>query len=357
MADLNMALSPFDCFKRPQPSTPRNTSVIVRDYLHEDSLLWSVPRKEVVKLRFAHIQNPLNSKWALWYITEEDKVRSWYDRLQLAVCIKILSSSGRRLYAFVLRPYELPTTSAYCLFKDGIRPVWTDKSNINGGQWAISILKSQDEFLNGKSDHIKKLSKYWKTFLIALAGDQLEGYTEFICGAVITIDHDKDEVALWISDVSNDKSTGIGNILKQLLKLANDENLKFEKHPLTISPVLTVYGLSQLNFNCERVFNLMCLYGDCLKVLFSRDGTCMIQMRNGEQAQNVIDHLSACKVFGKEISFVSMRKTEIRQPIKECIFKMPGGFSSFADYSDSPHLRFSYQEICGKFYYKSRLIH
>lgn len=36
---------------------------------------------------------------------------------------------------------------------------------------------------------------------------------------------------------------------------------------LSKSPVIMIYGLDVDYFNCDRVFNLVCSYGDCLKVI------------------------------------------------------------------------------------------
>lgn len=32
-------------------------------------------------------------------------------------------------------------------------------------------------------------------------------------------------------------------------------------------PVMMIYGIDQDNFNCDKLFNLLCLYGNCNKVI------------------------------------------------------------------------------------------
>lgn len=32
--------------------------------------------------------------------------------------------------------------------------------------------------------------------------------------------------------------------------------------------VVMVYGIDQTNFNCDKLFNLLCLYGNCERVRF-----------------------------------------------------------------------------------------
>uniref|UniRef100_A0A915DPV6 Uncharacterized protein n=1 Tax=Ditylenchus dipsaci TaxID=166011 RepID=A0A915DPV6_9BILA len=51
MAIENMASSPFDCVKKSEQITPKNSSIVVRDYLHEDSTLWSVQERRLFSYR------------------------------------------------------------------------------------------------------------------------------------------------------------------------------------------------------------------------------------------------------------------------------------------------------------------
>jgi len=38
------------------------------------------------------------------------------------------------------------------------------------------------------------------------------------------------------------------------------------------SCVLMVYGMDPVKFNCQRVFNLLCIYGNVIKVSFTCSG-------------------------------------------------------------------------------------
>lgn len=45
------------------------------------------------------------------------------------------------MYSHLKRPHELPNVSDYHLFKQGVRPVWEDSININGGKWIVRLKK------------------------------------------------------------------------------------------------------------------------------------------------------------------------------------------------------------------------
>jgi len=45
------------------------------------------------------------------------------------------------VYSHLRKPHELPHVSDYHLFKQGVRPVWEDDTNINGGKWIVRLKK------------------------------------------------------------------------------------------------------------------------------------------------------------------------------------------------------------------------
>ena len=44
-------------------------------------------------------------------------------------------------YDFLNRPNDLPTTTDYHFFRDGIKPTWEDPGNAKGGKWIIRLPK------------------------------------------------------------------------------------------------------------------------------------------------------------------------------------------------------------------------
>ncbi|XP_018331840.1 heterogeneous nuclear ribonucleoprotein L [Agrilus planipennis] len=58
--------------------------------------------------------------------------------------------------------------------------------------------------------------------------------------------------------------------------------------------VLMVYGLDPLRTNCDKLFNLMCLYGNVARIKFlkSKEGTAMVQMGDGVAVERCVQNLN-----------------------------------------------------------------
>ena len=44
-------------------------------------------------------------------------------------------------YDFLVRPDNLPTTTDYHFFHEGIKPTWEDPNNARGGKWIVRLRK------------------------------------------------------------------------------------------------------------------------------------------------------------------------------------------------------------------------
>ncbi|CDW55109.1 RRM 5 and RRM 1 and RRM 6 domain containing prote in [Trichuris trichiura] len=112
--------------------------------------------------------------------------------------------------------------------------------------------------------------------------------------------------------------------------------------------VVMIYGLDTEMVNCDRLFNLLCLYGNVIKIKFlkSKSDTCMVQMGDGRSADRVIEHLQKATIFKNKIHIVVSRQSqlnEVRDPAT-----MPDGSSSFKDYTGYRFQRFTSPEIATK---------
>ena len=63
--------------------------------------------------------------------------------------------------------------------------------------------------------------------------------------------------------------------------------------------VVMFYGLSN-TMNCDRLFNLVCLYGNVVRIKYlrSKSDAAMVQMADHESCMEVIRHLNDLSVFG-----------------------------------------------------------
>lgn len=55
--------------------------------------------------------------------------------------------------------------------------------------------------------------------------------------------------------------------------------------------MLLVHGLDRVPVNCDRVFNLFCLYGNVAAVKVLRDDKALVEMDDGPAAERCVSNL------------------------------------------------------------------
>ncbi|KAG0299302.1 hypothetical protein BGZ98_010153 [Dissophora globulifera] len=124
-------------------------------------------------------------------------------------------------------PHKMENSANYHLFKNGIKPMWEDPANANGGRWIVTLLSKRPELLD----------RCWMELAYALVGEQLDAGDD-ICGAVLSRRTKADRLAVWVRDRENVEAiNGIGKRLIKLLDLASEKiTLEFQ---ITTDPRLT----------------------------------------------------------------------------------------------------------------------
>lgn len=97
-------------------------------------------------------------------------------------------------YKYLKEPSKVSPMTDYHIFKDGIRPIWEDKENKDGGKWVLRLKK-------GVAD------RYWEEILMACIGGMLCDDNTQINGAVLSVRNGEDVISIWTA------STG-GKVLK-----------------------------------------------------------------------------------------------------------------------------------------------
>ncbi|KAL3069419.1 hypothetical protein niasHS_018144 [Heterodera schachtii] len=162
----------------------------------------------------------LQNTWALWYL-KGDRNKNWTD------CLKKVSTFDTvedfwALYNHIQPASGLSWNSDYYLFKEGIKPMWEDKGNLEGGRWLVQVDKQKRQ---------TKLDMYWQEMMMCIIGEQFEKWSDHICGAVVNIRQKGDKVSLWTRDAKDDSANmQIGHILKAKLNIPDTENLRYEVH-------------------------------------------------------------------------------------------------------------------------------
>ncbi|XP_075918523.1 heterogeneous nuclear ribonucleoprotein L-like [Petromyzon marinus] len=111
--------------------------------------------------------------------------------------------------------------------------------------------------------------------------------------------------------------------------------------------VLIVYDLDAERFNCDRVFNILCLFGDVEKVKFlkSKPGAAMVEMGDQYAVHRAVFHLNMSQIFGNKINLCVSRQRSI---VPGQAFELPDGTDSYRDYAGSHNHRYANSEKAAK---------
>ncbi|TKS85643.1 Methylcytosine dioxygenase TET1 [Collichthys lucidus] len=172
-----------------------------------------------------YIKHPLQNRWALWYF-KNDKSKSWTENLRLISKFDTVEDFWA-LYNHIQQPSKLGFGCDYCLFKDGIKPMWEDDRNKLGGRWLMTLNKQQRH---------NDLDRYWMETLLCLVGESFDEASEDVCGAVVNVRPKGDKIAIWTSNCQNrDAIMTIGQLYKERLNIPIKAMIGYQSHDDTSS--------------------------------------------------------------------------------------------------------------------------
>ncbi|XP_028410456.1 heterogeneous nuclear ribonucleoprotein L-like [Dendronephthya gigantea] len=110
--------------------------------------------------------------------------------------------------------------------------------------------------------------------------------------------------------------------------------------------VLMAYGFDPDKLSCEGIFNLLCPFGNVMKVklMSSKPGCAMVEMGDHSSCNNIIENLTGCKVLDSELKFSFSKQTSLTCPANY----NPSVETSFKDFYDSKLHRFTTAEAISK---------
>ncbi|KAL1131773.1 hypothetical protein AAG570_011386 [Ranatra chinensis] len=126
------------------------------------------------------------------------------------------------LYNHIKSASELKPGCDYSLFKKGVKPMWEDKANKEGGRWLINLDRKQRE---------NDLDNIWLEILLCMIGEAFEEHSDEVCGATVNIRPKCDKIGLWTADA--DKSKGedfFRRKLKERLSISPKQTIQYQIH-------------------------------------------------------------------------------------------------------------------------------
>nr|XP_046909633.1 eukaryotic translation initiation factor 4E-1A-like [Dermatophagoides farinae] len=159
--------------------------------------------------------HPLEHCWVFWHYRRARRrsTKKWMDCQRTLVEIDTIESFWM-FFAKQRSPSMVRINQDYALFKKGIKPMWEDPANMNGGQWIFILQKSQDNY-----DSV--INEIWYKIIMAMLGSIFKPeIMDQICGIVFSMRISCfTKISIWVNDYRAIKQILIlGNELKRLTK-------------------------------------------------------------------------------------------------------------------------------------------
>lgn len=161
----------------------------------------------------------LESSWCFWFY-KNNRDYQWKENLIQLCTIKYVEDFWS-VYNH-LKPVEyLSEGCDYMFFKKGIKPMWEDLKNQNGGRWVLSLDKRSSSNL---------LGTLWLNSLLSLIGSRYDEENQNVNGVVLSIRFKINKLALWTDNSSNQEAQN--KILNRFKKELGVNNLiiTYEAH-------------------------------------------------------------------------------------------------------------------------------
>ncbi|XP_061183931.1 heterogeneous nuclear ribonucleoprotein L-like [Saccostrea echinata] len=112
--------------------------------------------------------------------------------------------------------------------------------------------------------------------------------------------------------------------------------------------VLMVYGLNPDMINCDKLFNLFCLYGNIVRVKFlkSKEGSAMVQLGDSLAVERCMQNLNYITLFGNKITLGHSKQAFLQDVMNP--YELSDGTPSFKDFMGSRNNRFANPEAASK---------
>ena len=159
-----------------------------------------------------------SSKVAGAPVAEEETVNTYETSIKTISTISTVEEFWET-YNFLVRPNDLPTTTDYHFFREGIKPTWEDSNNAKGGKWIVRLRKGL-------------ASRYWEESILALIGGQFPGVQDGeICGVVLSVRYSEDILGIW-NRTSNDRelTERLRDAIKKILQLPPHAHIEYKPH-------------------------------------------------------------------------------------------------------------------------------
>ncbi|KAF5104016.1 hypothetical protein DV451_001123 [Geotrichum candidum] len=197
-------------------------------------------------------QAPLHHNYTVWFMHRGPGIKmSNYFLATKQVSTFSTVEEFWLVYSHLKRVDRLPFTSEFQVFRRGVKPMWEDPVNLNGGKWVFRFkrpFKPQSVDAGSGDDEAAAAAAaaavnprnqarlYWELLLLNLIGGNLASRAGLdgneIVGLVMSVRRDEDIFSIWTRTTATATSGGgkIEQVVRDLLNLPADIGFEFKVH-------------------------------------------------------------------------------------------------------------------------------
>ncbi|CAM9176447.1 unnamed protein product [Ectocarpus sp. 12 AP-2014] len=182
-------------------------------------------------------RHPLQHRWALWYDNAKLKAatETWADNLKHILAFETVQEFWA-LFNNVMPPSMLSVQSNYSVFKEGVKPMWEDTANRQGGKFVLTV----------KGEDLPQLDQWWLHAVLSAIGETLESETDpEVCGLVVSLRKGQHRIALWTKTCEESRVVPVAKKLKEALKLPARLKFVFQTHSDAVSSLSSFQNASR----------------------------------------------------------------------------------------------------------------
>ncbi|ORY71673.1 translation initiation factor eIF 4e-like domain-containing protein [Pseudomassariella vexata] len=195
------------------PSAEKSSKEALRSTVGKQSIL-SFDEKKITPSSHA-----LLDTWVFWTRPPISKANGYieYEKTIHPIAQAQTAEEFSAIYKHLKPPSALPVVTDYHLFKKGVRPIWEDDENKQGGKWVLRLKK-------GIAD------RYWGLIQLACIGGQFgEGEDDVVNGAVLSVRNGEDIISIWTASTGQ-RVLKIRDTMRLVLACPSDTRFEFKSH-------------------------------------------------------------------------------------------------------------------------------
>ena len=162
----------------------------------------------------------LPAKFNLWLFDSKDSNQTnsdnFFEKVKNVVSVRT-SGDFITMYSTLRKPKDLKNGCELYYFKEGIKPLWEDPENENGGSFFMHIKKT---FAN----------RIWENILFSVAAQNSEE-VRLINGIIIRVLTLEVVFFIWTRKITKEQEAKMITWVKETAGLSNKIKLEFKPHP------------------------------------------------------------------------------------------------------------------------------